>query len=229
MLNKRARFLQQQKIAVRVVLFTVGGILVYLLSVLATDAPLGEYEVHKHYSLIENPRRVRGDKIEVIEFFSYGCVHCFTLDPDLESWVKNHQHQVKFMRIPALGNALWRSYGRAYFTMKTLGMLEQGHGELFGQIHNNGKTISTAEEFADLLTSTKSDRKEFISAYNASNTTRLLERADKLARQLKIVTVPNIVVDGKFLVKTNSDVGLSRILEIMSFLLVAPTEPLAEP
>ena len=89
MARKESRFLKQQKIALGVVGIIVVAIVGYLTWLSVEESPLGEFVEGEHYLVIENPRRIRGDKIEVMEFFSYGCVHCFNFDPILDDWVED--------------------------------------------------------------------------------------------------------------------------------------------
>ena len=170
-----------------------------------------------HYFLLENPRRIRGDKVEIMEFFSYGCVHCYNLDDDLIDWVKKNGDKITFVRTPAIANEQWRVYGRAYYAMETNGLLEVNHSRIFREIHGTKRNIPTAEKFAELLGDENTEA--FLTAFNSLPTTQKIERADQLARRFKIATVPNIVVNGKYLVKASTNVGLSRMLDVIDHLI----------
>ncbi len=79
----------QQKIAVGAVAVIVIALIGYFSTLVVKDLPiLGNFVEGEHYTLLEKPRRIRGEKIEVMEFFSYGCIHCYNFDPDLTDWVE---------------------------------------------------------------------------------------------------------------------------------------------
>ena len=58
-----------------------------------------------------------------------------------------------------------------------------------------------------------------MAAFNAANVQRRLANADSLNRQFRIVTIPSIVVNGKYLVSVNREVGPKRMLEVVDYLI----------
>ena len=218
MSNKRSRFLQKQKLAIGFFAAIIILIVAYLSFILVKEAPMVEgFSEGTHYFLLENPRRIRGEKVEIMEFFSYGCVHCYNLDDDLNDWVKTNEDKITFVRTPAIANEQWRIYGRAYYAMEANGLLEVNHSRIFREIHDTKRNIPTAEKFAELLGNENTEA--FLTAFNSLPTTQKIERADQLARRFKIATVPNIVVNGKYLVKASTNVGLSRMLDVIDHLI----------
>ena len=223
MSSKQTRFLQKQKLAVGIFAAIVLLVIGYLSVLLVKDAPMVEgFTEGVHYFALENPRRIRGDKVEVMEFFSYGCVYCFNLDDDLNDWVTENKDKINFIRTPAIANEQWRLYGRAYYAMEALGILDDKHSRVFREIHTAKRNVSSAGKFAQMLS--LEDPEPFLEEFNSLQTTQKIERADQLARRFKIATVPNIVVNGKYLVKASNSVGLSRMLDVIDHLIEnAPT------
>ncbi len=76
------------------------------------------------------------DKIEVIEFFWYGCPHCYSFEPVLEKWVQNLPKNVEFIRQPAVFSDLWGKHAKAYFTAEALGVVDKVHADFFDAIQN---------------------------------------------------------------------------------------------
>ena len=76
-----------------------------------------------------------GGKIDVVEFFSYACPHCYEFDPVLDQWVKRQPADVAFRRVPAAFNALWESYARFYYALEATGQLETLHKRVFAALH----------------------------------------------------------------------------------------------
>jgi thiol:disulfide interchange protein DsbA len=228
MARKESRFLKQQKIGVGIAIVIIAGIILSLATLLITDVPSGEFVEGEHYTLLETPRRIRGDKIEVMEFFSYGCIHCYNLDDDLEDWVEDHQDRITFVRTPVVTNPLWQNYGRAYYAMIELGMLEQNHVRLFRELHDGKKVLSSASSLGELLASGEVTQQSFETAYASFAVNQQIARADVLARRFKIASVPGLVVNGKYLVKSSRTIGLGRMLDVVDYLINKETQPAAE-
>ena len=224
MTKKQTRFLHKQKMALGIGIALVMGIILYLSTLLVSETPLIDgFKEGEHYFLLENPRRIRGDKVEVMEFFSYGCVHCYNLDDDLEDWVEERNDKITFIRTPAVANELWRVFGRAYYTMEAHNLLDEQHKRVFREIHEVRRNINSAEKFAELLM--PEDTETFLKTFNSLPVSQKLERGDQLARRFKIATVPNLVVNGKYLVKASQSVGLSRMLDVIDHLIELEQAP----
>ena len=211
MAKKQSKFLLQQKIALSLFGLTLISIVSYL---------EGE-----HYQLLENPRRVRGDKVEVMEFFSYGCVHCFNFEPMLADWVESKGNDINFVRTPAIANDYWRILGRAYFTLDQMEVLEDKHMAMFRAIHQSRSDLSTPEALIDFIEENGVDRDKFESTYHSTQVDSAINRADQMARRLKVATVPTIVIQGKYLVRTTRSIGQIRMLDVMDYLVGLEQQP----
>jgi hypothetical protein len=84
MANKKNKFLQQQKLAIGAIVAIAVAVVIYFSTLVVTDVPDGEFAEGRHYMKLEEPGKVRGKKDVVMEFFSYGCIHCFNFDPEIE-------------------------------------------------------------------------------------------------------------------------------------------------
>ena len=101
MSRKQSRFLKQQKIVFIVAAILFLAIIGYVSIVVLKDAvPFGNYVAGEQYTMLENPRRVRGNRIEVIEFFSYACPYCYRLEPELVAWVDENQDRINLYAVP---------------------------------------------------------------------------------------------------------------------------------
>ncbi|XOV87502.1 MAG: thiol:disulfide interchange protein DsbA/DsbL [Pseudomonadota bacterium] len=219
MAKKGGKFLLWQKITVGAVAVLIVGVLGYLYTLVLTEAPLGEFVEGEHYTTLTDPRRVRGDKIEVMEFFSYACIHCYNFDPDLEAWAAANEDRVEFVRTPAVGSNFWRLLGRTYYTMAELGALKDNHTALFREIHDVRRPLDSPEKLTAWMVDRGVSENAFRSMFNSPLVNRHLETADQLARRLRVASVPTIVVNGKYMVNITSTVGTTRMLEVMDHLV----------
>ena len=222
--KKQSRRIHQQKVILGAVVAVIAGVLLYLSSLVVKDAPLGEYVEGTHYYLLENPRRLRGEKVEIMEFFSYGCVHCYNFDDDLSAWVEAREDKITFLRSPAISNEAWRILGRAYYTLEELDLLGSLHSQMFYEIHEARRNITSAEQLSNLLLKEDSARQQFLEVFKSVEVTQKVNRADELARRFKVATVPNIIVNGKYLVQAGNGIGLTRMLDVMDHLIEKETK-----
>ncbi len=221
--RREGRFLVQQRIAVGVFALLTLAILVYLSTLLLQDTPSDEFVEGEHYQLIDPPRRIRGEAIEVIEFFSYACVHCYNFDPDLADWVADQVEQrgdkLRFSRMPLIASDQWRRLGRHYYAMENLGQLDDYHMLFFRAIHDNRQTFKTPEELAEFFPVGLVNSEDYALAYRSPEVASQVDIADKMARRLQVSAVPTVVIQGKYLVRTTATIGLKRMLDVMSYLL----------
>ena len=145
--------------------------------------------------------------VEVAEVFWYGCGHCFTLDPRIESWRnKGKAPYVEFVRVPAMWNETTRMHARVFFTAELLGKLDAVHSLIFREIHVNGNQLNSVEKITAFFKQHGVSNEEFTKAFSSFAVENKLQRADFLNRRYRIESVPTFVVNGKY--KTDvSDAG----------------------
>ena len=219
MSKRESKFLRKQKFALGVIGTLVIAVTVYLFTVVISDKVEGEYIEGEHYFAIEKPRRIRGDKVEVMEFFSYGCVHCYNFDPILADWVEENNQQVKFTRMPAVANEYWRVLGQTYFTMEKLGLLDEYHFKMFREVHDVKRSFATVNLLANYFDGNGTTAAEFETAFSSPEVLQKVSLADKMSRRMKVASVPTIVVAGKYQVNVTRSVGTARMLDVMDFLV----------
>ena len=96
--------------------------------------PIGDYQEGKHYHALDIKQPSSSRRIEVIEFFWYGCPHCALFEPHLRRWVARQQPDVRFTASPAVWRAEMEPHARAYYTAKALGRLDDVHSALFNAL-----------------------------------------------------------------------------------------------
>jgi protein dithiol oxidoreductase (disulfide-forming) len=140
-----------------------------------------------------------GKKIEVIEFFSYGCPHCAELEPYLQDWLKALPADVSFRRIPVMFQPRWADLAKIYYTLDGMGEDLKLSPEVFSAIHSKGVALWEPAKFYDWAASKGLDRKKVEDFYNSFSMSGRISRAKQLAQAYNIQEVPLIVVDGKFI------------------------------
>jgi thiol:disulfide interchange protein DsbA len=152
------------------------------------------------------PTSVAPGKVEVAEVFWYGCGHCYTIDPSIESWrSKNKPAYVEFVRVPAMWNDTLRIHARVFYTAELLGKLEELHTPIFREIHNKGNGLNTVEKITAFFREHGVSTDEFQKAFSSFAVESKLQRADFLNRRYRIDSVPAVIVNGKY----KTDLGMA--------------------
>ncbi len=163
--------------------------------VLAT-API----LNKDYLLVSPPQPIEtGNKIEVIEFFYYGCPHCYDLEPYLKKWMDGVPKDVAFRRIPAVFRDDWVPLTKTFYTLEALGELNRLHGDVFEAIHVKQINLNNEQTLLDWMEQHGVNRKKFADAYNSFSVNSRVEFAKKLTKAYGVQGTPSLVVDGKYL------------------------------
>ena len=160
-------------------------------------APLVE---GKNYMRLANPQPVEtGKKIEVIEFFSYGCPHCSALEPYLDAWRAKLPADVAFRRVPVMFHDQWVHLARIYYTLDALGDEAKISPEVFKAIHGDGVALWDDKKFLDWAATKGLDRKKVEAVFTSFAVDSKLKRAMQLGKDYGIDSVPTVVVDGKYM------------------------------
>ena len=158
----------------------------------------------KNYARIANPQPVEtGKKIEVVEFFSYGCPHCAELEPHLDAWLAKLPPDVAFRRVPVMFQPRWVALAKIYYTLDALGVESKLSPDVFRAIHGTGTPLWDDKAFYDWAASKGLDRKKVEDVFKSFAVDGKMSRARQLAQEYNIQAVPTVIVDGKFV--TSSD------------------------
>ena len=151
-----------------------------------------------HYQRVKIPQAVEsGAKIEVIEFFSYGCPHCRDLEEFLGPWIKKLPADVSFKRVPALFQPPWINLAKAFYTLEGLGR-EDLSAKVFQAIHTSGLKLHEEKVFLEWAGSNALDVKKTQEMWSSFAVNSKMNRAKTLAMNYELDGVPTLFVDGKF-------------------------------
>lgn len=178
----------------------------------------GRFKQGTHYQKVvpAQPTNAAPGNVEVAEVFWYGCGHCFSLDPALESWRKKQPSYVEFTRIPAMWNDTVRMHARLFYTVEALGKLDQLHSLIFREIHVNGNPLNTVDRIAAFLKQHGVSAEQFQSTFSSFTVETKLERADTLNRRYRADSVPLLIVNGKYSTDLSSAGGEANLFALLS-------------
>jgi thiol:disulfide interchange protein DsbA len=178
------------------------------------------YQVGKHYYLIEPAQPSGGgDKVDVVEVFSYACPACAVFQPLTDKWLKTKPVQANFSYLPAEFHASWEPFARAFFAAEALGIREKSHQALFNAIHIDHKPLNTIEDLAGFYTAYGVKKEEFLDVARSFAVETQLKRARSQVPRLGIDGTPSVVVAGKYRVSFKSAEGSEKVWDIVTFLV----------
>ena len=167
----------------------------------------------REYVRLKSPVPVEtGKKIEVIEFFSYGCPHCADLEPHMQAWLKRLPSDVQLRRVPVAFQPSWENLAKVYYTLELLGEDAKLTPDVFAAIHGGNRTnLANDTRFFEWAASKGLDRKKVEDTYKSFGIAGKIGRAKQLAQTYNIQSVPTLIVDGKFLISSSSAGGHDNV------------------
>ncbi len=144
-------------------------------------------------------------KIEVLELFWYGCIHCYNLEPALESWTKKLPADVQFRRMPAVFNRQMAHDAAIFYAFEALGVLDKLHRPFFDAIHRDRLRTDNAEALAEWLRKNSIDPKKFDDTLKSFGVQSKTKRAAQLTVAYKIDGTPAMAVHGRYTVNAGED------------------------
>ena len=151
------------------------------------------------YRLIAPQPAEASDRIEVIDFFWYGCPYCNELQPALESWIRRKPADVALRRIPAILRDSWAPHARIYYALEQLNEVERLHLKVYYGYHVEKLHMSRPDVMVEWAVKNGIDRKRWLDAYHSPEVDAKVERAKKLSEAYTVEVTPTLVVDGRYL------------------------------
>ena len=191
--------------------------------VLAAIPPTIEWEAGTNYTVLGRPQAtsVAAGKVEVSEVFWYGCGHCYSLDPTLETWKKKKAAYIEFVRVPVIWGPSHVQHARLYYTLQALGR-DDLHPKVFDAIHRDGAMLAAeTDEQArtlhfDFLKQHGVTEQQFNAAYDSVDVLNNVRRAQTLTGRYEVASVPVIIVNGTYSTSVSQAGGTEQLLTLIS-------------
>jgi thiol:disulfide interchange protein DsbA len=180
-------------------------------------APFAARAQRADYYELNPPQPVQSanGKIEVLEFFWYGCIHCYNLEPRLDSWLKTLPKDVEFRRVPAVFNDRWAHDASIFYAFEALGLLDKLHRAFFDAIHRDRLRTDRWPELSGWLEKQGVDAKKFETTLKSFGVQSKTRRAVRLTAAYKIDGTPAMAVHGRYTVPS-SEVMLNTVNQLVA-------------
>ena len=168
------------------------------------------------FSELKPPLHVESDgKIEVLEFFWYGCIHCYNLEPKLDVWLKTLPKDVQFRRVPAVLSDRWGHDATIFYAFEAMGLLDKLHRPFFEAIHVNRLRTDNAASLNGWLEKQGLDPKKVNEVARSFGVQSKVKRAIRLTADYRIEGTPAMAVHGRYTVPA-SDAMLDTVNQLVA-------------
>ena len=167
---------------------------------LVGSTTLAAAELSKDYKLLNPSQPTSTKNIEVLEFFFYGCPHCFSLHPAMSAWEKNMPKDVELTYVPTIFRDSWEPMAHTFYALESMGQQHQLHDPLYQAWNVDKVDLSDEAKILDFVAPRGIDRAKFSAAYNSFSVQSKVARAKQMIRSYGITGTPALVVDGKYLI-----------------------------
>ena len=190
--------------------------------------PDWKYSEGQHYARLMPAQPTVGgaDKIEVAEFFWYGCPHCYDFEPYINKWDSEKPAGVRFVRVPAMWNGMLKLHAQLYYTGEVLirnGVIKDGagfHEAVFQAYHRQGNRLTSEAAIQKLFERFGVSADEFARNWGSFEVAQKLRVAEDLARRYSIANVPTVVVNGKYRTGGSEAGSFTNLIEVIDELVV---------
>lgn len=191
------------------------GLVLGLVATSATALAQGRQE----FTVLNPPQASEPGKIEVIEFFSYACGHCYKLDPFLEAWAKKLPPEVVFRRVPGVGSPQWTQLAKLFYALEAMNQLDRLHPKVFTALHEQQQNLAEPKARDAWLASNGVDPAQYQAVENSFAVQSKLGRARQMMSAYKVDGVPMLVVNGKYVTSSGMAGGAERVVPLLDRLI----------
>jgi len=184
-------------------------------------AARAEPKAGRNYNVLEPALPVDSPpgKIEVLEFFWYGCPHCYNLQPYIEKWLKTLPADAMFRRVPAIFNQRWARDAATFYAFEALGVLEKVHRPFFDAIHRDRLKSDNKQAMHEWLATQGIEPKKFDEAIASFGVQSKVQRALQLTSGYRIDGTPSLAVDGRYRISADQASNQDDMLATATYLI----------
>jgi thiol:disulfide interchange protein DsbA len=195
--------------------------LVLLVGVLPGGLAVADQPVRDkdYYLIVPAQPADSSKKIEVVEFFYYGCPHCYDLEPLLKNWLKSKPADVEFRQQPAVFRENWIPLTKTYFALDALGLLPKLSDKVYSAVHDEGLRLADEAMMNKWIGQQGVDPVKFSEAYRSFAVQNNVQRAIQITRDYKVKGTPSIAVAGRYITSPSMTGGFDRFFQVVDHLI----------
>jgi thiol:disulfide interchange protein DsbA len=189
-------------------------------SVAAQPVAKRGFEEGRDYHVLSKPQPVStGDRIEVLEFFYYGCPVCYETQPHVARWLLKAGPSVAIQRVPAVFTESSESFARTYYALSTMGQIARLHWPIYDNHHFDGKQLNVEKNIVEWVSHNGVDHDKFVELWHSQQVQAQVDAAKKALGTYEVKAVPTFVVDGKYLTTSRMTGSVTSMIEALDYLV----------
>lgn len=183
---------------------------------LAAALPLQAQTLGKEYVEMNPPQPTDNQaKIEIVEFFSYGCIHCYRLHPFAKKWAASAAKDVEFKRVPVtFDRPQMEPMAKLFYTLEATGDMARLDDLVFKAVHDENVNMATDKAVLDWVAKQGVDVKKFTDTYNSFGVKSKVQRAAQLTKAYRVAGTPQVYVNGRYAIRNEGMSGYDQIMVV---------------
>lgn len=178
------------------------------------------YEAGKDYEVLSVPVLTADkSKVEVVEVFWYGCIHCFNFEPMLAAWKGKTDNDITFNQMPAVWNKVMKLHARAFYTARALNVAAEVDKAIFQALNVDRKRLSSVSSIRDIFVANGISAETFDKTIGSFGINAQVQLAESRVRSYRIQGTPEMVVNGKYRVSASMAGSQKAMLAVVDFLV----------
>jgi len=190
-----------------------------LLFALSADAQVAPPVAGRDYRTLEPARLTAPGRLEIIEFFYYGCPVCYEAQPHITRWRQAAGPDVHWRRVPAPNPDSWESLARTFYSLEALGALERLHWPLYDNHHFDDRRLDEEANLLGWVAANGIDAGRFKEIWHSVETRQQVEFARRTLGIYEVRGVPSFVVDGRYLTSARMAGGVKEAMAVLDYLV----------
>lgn len=187
-----------------------------------SSAQAEDFQAGTHYRVLPEklPTSYRGDEAgEIQEIFSYSCIHCYNLEPFVQTWIQSKPDDIRFTHVPVLFNDRQLPEARAYYATQFLDIADATHMPIFNEIHLNRHRLGTDEGFADFISQFGVSKDDYLEMADSFAVNARINQARVITQKSGLSGTPSLVVNGRYLIDGRMAGSNQRMFEVAEWLV----------
>lgn len=191
----------------------INGLLALILGAVIALPAQAQIAAGKEYFPVDPPQPTENAaKIEVVEFFSYGCIHCFKLHPFMKKWATSAPKDVEFKRVHiTFDRPQMKPMAKLFYALEATGDLARLDDSVFKAVHEQNVNMSTDKSVLEWIGKQGVDIKKFTDAFNSFGVQSKVARAEQMTRSYQVQGTPQVYVNGRYGVRNEGVSGYDQI------------------
>lgn len=187
---------------------------------IAAPAQTRAFEEGRDYLVLANPQPVStGERIEVLEFFYYGCPVCYEAQPHVAKWLQKAGPAVAIQRVPAVFTESSESFARTFYTLSALGQIARLHWPIYDNHHFDGKQLNVEKNIVEWVSHNGVDHDKFVALWHSEQVGTQVAAAKKALETYEVKAVPTFIVDGKYLATSRMTGSVKSMMDVVDYLV----------